>query len=45
MMLVECFGDKGVLLEKDETLVIKEQLRKLIREGKRMTPKRRRDTI
>ncbi|XP_044483421.1 protein WHAT'S THIS FACTOR 1 homolog, chloroplastic [Mangifera indica] len=45
VLLVECFDDKGVLLEKDETLVIKEQLMELIREGKRMRRERRKNRI
>ncbi|KAI9156326.1 hypothetical protein LWI28_004407 [Acer negundo] len=36
VMLVEAFDDKGVLLEKDGTLVIKEKLLQLVREGKRI---------
>ncbi|XP_057957288.1 protein WHAT'S THIS FACTOR 1, chloroplastic [Malania oleifera] len=36
VFLVEAFDDKGVLLEKDESLVYKDRLLELIREGKRM---------
>ncbi|KAJ0079059.1 hypothetical protein Patl1_22917 [Pistacia atlantica] len=45
VMLVEYFDDKGVLLEKDETLVIKEQFMELIREGKRMRREKRKNRI
>lgn len=45
VMLVEGFDEKGVLLEKDETLVIKEKLMELIKEGKKMRRERRKQNI
>ncbi|KAH7511535.1 hypothetical protein ACOSP7_032228 [Xanthoceras sorbifolium] len=45
VMLVEAFDDKGVLLEKDETLVIKEKLMQLVREGKRIRRENRKQKI
>lgn len=41
VFLVEGYNDRGKLLEKDEMLVIKDQLMKLVREGKRMKRERR----
>ncbi|XP_009759321.1 protein WHAT'S THIS FACTOR 1, chloroplastic [Nicotiana sylvestris] len=41
VFLVEGYNDRGKLLEKDEMLVIKDQLMKLVREGKRMRRERR----
>ena len=41
VMLVEGFDDKGVLLEKDETLAMKDQLIKLVSESKRIKRLRR----
>lgn len=36
VFLVECYNDKGALAQKDETSVIKDQLMKLVTEGKRL---------
>ncbi|GMY32147.1 protein WHAT'S THIS FACTOR 1, chloroplastic [Fagus crenata] len=41
VFLVEGFDEKGALLEKDETLVIKDKLMELVREGKRMRREKR----
>ena len=41
VFLVEGFDEKGTLLEKDETLVIKDKLMELVREGKRMRREKR----
>ncbi|KAK1365496.1 PORR domain-containing protein [Heracleum sosnowskyi] len=43
VFLVEGYDDKGVLLEKDATTVIKELLLDLVNEGKRMRRERRRN--
>ncbi|KAA8514849.1 hypothetical protein F0562_018028 [Nyssa sinensis] len=45
VFLVEGYDDKGVLLEKDETLVIRDQLMELVREGKRMRREWRKGSI
>lgn len=45
VFLVEGYDDKGTLLEKDETSVIKEQLMGLVREGKKMRRERRNQSI
>lgn len=45
VFLVEGYDDKGTLLEKDGTLVIKDQLIDLVREGKRMRRDRRKGSI
>uniref|UniRef100_A0A5B7BYH0 PORR domain-containing protein n=1 Tax=Davidia involucrata TaxID=16924 RepID=A0A5B7BYH0_DAVIN len=45
VFLVEGYDDKGALLEKDEILVIKDQLMELVREGKRMRRERRKGSI
>ncbi|XP_034684696.1 protein WHAT'S THIS FACTOR 1, chloroplastic [Vitis riparia] len=45
VFLVEGYNDKGTLLEKDETSVIKEQLMGLVREGKKMRRERRNQSI
>ncbi|XP_010546008.1 PREDICTED: protein ROOT PRIMORDIUM DEFECTIVE 1 [Tarenaya hassleriana] len=42
VFLVEAYNDKGELLEKDETLVIRDRLIELVQEGKRMRRERRR---
>ncbi|KAG7538979.1 Plant organelle RNA recognition domain [Arabidopsis suecica] len=42
VFLVEAYNDNGDLLEKDETLVIRERLIDLIQEGKRIRRERRR---
>lgn len=42
VFLVEAYNDSGDLLEKDETLVIRERLIDLIQEGKRIRRERRR---
>ncbi|KAE8702971.1 ubiquitin-like-specific protease ESD4-like isoform X1 [Hibiscus syriacus] len=41
VFLVEGFDDKGVLLEKDESLVIRDQLMALVAEGKRIRREKR----
>lgn len=41
VFLIEGYDDKGVLLEKDEILVIKDKLMELVREGKRMRKDKR----
>lgn len=43
VFLVEGYDDKGTLLEKNETLVIKDQLMDLVREGKQMKRDRRKN--
>ncbi|KAI7983242.1 hypothetical protein LOK49_LG15G02401 [Camellia lanceoleosa] len=43
VFLVEGYDDKGSLIEKDEILVIKDQLMELVREAKRMRRERRND--
>lgn len=45
MLLVEEFDEKGVLLEKDESLLIKEKFMDLVREGKKMRRERRKQSI
>ncbi|KAK4487961.1 hypothetical protein RD792_003699 [Penstemon davidsonii] len=45
VFLVEGYNDKGVLLEKDEISVIKDELMKLVREGKRMRREKRKGYI
>ena len=45
VVLLEGYCDKGTLLEKDETSVIKEQLMGLVREGKRMRQDKRNQSI
>ncbi|XP_021291912.1 protein ROOT PRIMORDIUM DEFECTIVE 1 isoform X1 [Herrania umbratica] len=45
VFLVEGFDDKGVLLEKDESMVIRDQLMALVAEGKRMRRERRKASI
>lgn len=45
VFLVEGFDDKGVLMEKDETLAIKNQWMKLLMEGKRMRREKRKAQI
>lgn len=45
VFLVEGFDDKGVLVDKDETMVIKNQWMKLVREGKRMRREKRKAQI
>ncbi|KAK1571392.1 hypothetical protein Q3G72_016151 [Acer saccharum] len=44
-MLVEVFDDKGALLEKDGTLVIKEKLMQLVQEGKRIRRENKKQRI
>ncbi|KAL4271668.1 hypothetical protein GQ457_13G028520 [Hibiscus cannabinus] len=45
VFLVEGFDDKGVLLEKDESLVIRDQLMALVAEGKRIRREKRKARI
>ncbi|CAK9167742.1 unnamed protein product [Ilex paraguariensis] len=45
VFLVEAYNDKGVLLEKDGSLLIKDHLMELVREGKRMRRERRKGDI
>ncbi|KAL3520541.1 hypothetical protein ACH5RR_018690 [Cinchona calisaya] len=45
VFLVEGYDDRGVLLNKDEILVIKDQLIELVNEGKRMRRDKRRSFI
>lgn len=45
VFLVEGYDDKGTLIEKDEILVIKDQLMELVREAKRMRRERRNGVI
>lgn len=45
VFLVEGYDEKGALLEKDETLVIKDQLMALVKEGNRMRRERRKAMI
>ncbi|XP_059445545.1 protein WHAT'S THIS FACTOR 1, chloroplastic-like [Corylus avellana] len=45
VFLVEGYDEKGALLEKDETSVIKDQLMALVREGNKMRRERRRAMI
>ncbi|TQD80882.1 hypothetical protein C1H46_033552 [Malus baccata] len=45
VFLVEGFDDKGALLEKKETLVIKEKLMQLVRESKRLRRERKKARI
>lgn len=45
VFLVESYDDKGTLVEKDETSVIKEQLMGLVRDGKRMRRERRNQSV
>ncbi|KAG6667569.1 protein WHAT'S THIS FACTOR 1, chloroplastic [Carya illinoinensis] len=45
VFLVEGFDEKGALLEKDETLAIRDQLMALVREGKRMRREKRKARI
>lgn len=45
VFLVEGYDDKGTLIEKDEILVIKDQLMELVREAKRMRRERRNGII
>lgn len=45
VQLVEEFDEKGVLLKRDETLLIKEKLMELVREGKKMRRERRKQSI
>jgi hypothetical protein len=45
VFLVEGYDEKGDLLEKDETLIIKDQLMALVREGNRMRRERRKASI
>lgn len=45
VLLVEGFDEKGMLLERDKSLEIREKLMQLIREGKRMRRERRRARI
>ncbi|KAK0592246.1 hypothetical protein LWI29_015722 [Acer saccharum] len=44
-MLVEVFDDKGALLEKDRTLVIKEKLMQLVQEGKKIRRENKKQRI
>lgn len=45
VFLVECFDEKGMLSEKDETLAIKDRLMELVREAKRMRRERRKGNM
>ncbi|XP_073126626.1 protein WHAT'S THIS FACTOR 1 homolog, chloroplastic [Henckelia pumila] len=45
VFLVEGYSKKGALLEKDETLVLKDQLVELVREGKRLRREKKREYI
>ncbi|KAE8734087.1 ubiquitin-like-specific protease ESD4-like isoform X1 [Hibiscus syriacus] len=45
VFLVEGFNDKGVLLEKDESLVIRDQLMALVAEGKQIRREKRKARI
>ncbi|GMJ01754.1 LEFKOTHEA, embryo defective 1692 [Hibiscus trionum] len=45
VFLVEGFDDKGVLLEKDESLVIRDQLMELVAEGKQIRREKKRARI
>ncbi|XVE81180.1 hypothetical protein DITRI_Ditri15bG0042100 [Diplodiscus trichospermus] len=45
VFLVEGFDDKGVLLEKDESMVIRDKLMALVAEGKRLRRERRKASI
>ncbi|CAA0826465.1 Ubiquitin carboxyl-terminal hydrolase family protein [Striga hermonthica] len=43
VFLVEGYSEKGVLLDKDEILEIRDEMMRLVREGKRMRRERRRE--
>ncbi|XAR55473.1 hypothetical protein NMG60_11035547 [Bertholletia excelsa] len=45
VFLVEGYDENGVLIEKDETSVIKDRLMELVREGKRMRREKRKGSI
>ncbi|PON63972.1 Plant organelle RNA recognition domain containing protein [Parasponia andersonii] len=45
VLLVEGYDEKGILLERDKSLEIREQLMQLVREGKRMRRERKRAWI
>ncbi|KAL2482232.1 Ubiquitin carboxyl-terminal hydrolase family protein [Forsythia ovata] len=45
VFLVEGYDDKGVLLEKDEILSIKDELMELVREGKKMRREERKEFV
>ncbi|KAL2464999.1 Ubiquitin carboxyl-terminal hydrolase family protein [Abeliophyllum distichum] len=45
VFLVEGYDDKGVLLEKDEILAIKDELMELVREGKKMRRDERKEFV
>ncbi|KAL8557477.1 hypothetical protein ACS0TY_004780 [Phlomoides rotata] len=45
VFLVEGYNDKGALVEKDEILVIKDEMTKLVREGKRLRRERKRECM
>lgn len=45
VFLVEGYSEKGALLDKDETLVLKDQLVELVREGKRLRREKKREYL
>ncbi|KAK6156478.1 hypothetical protein DH2020_010726 [Rehmannia glutinosa] len=45
VFLVEGYNDKGALVEKDEILVIKDELMKLVSEGKRLRREKRKEYV
>ncbi|XP_075514174.1 protein WHAT'S THIS FACTOR 1, chloroplastic [Primulina tabacum] len=45
VFLVEGYSEKGALLDKDETLVLKDQLVELMREGKRLRREKKREYL